>query len=100
MCVCVHRGVGVGGGGGVRGWVVGVGIFHKRNDIILPIRLPQDRADASSSSFYICRFSHRLCGFLFWADEGGTLLRLFYCASLITAQQLGYLNVHLQRHYT
>lgn len=37
------------------------------------------------------------------ADIGGSLLLiallLIYCSSLITAQQLEYLNVHLQRHY-
>lgn len=40
---------------------------------------------------------------IFLANIGGSLLLiallLIYCSSLITAQQLEYLNVHLQRHY-
>lgn len=41
------RGVGEGGG-----LAVGVDIFHERDDIMLPIRLPQEQGYASFSSFY------------------------------------------------
>lgn len=63
------------GWGGVG--VVGVGIFHKRDDIILPIRLPQEQGYASISSFYISAGSH-IFVFLFFftlsANSGGRLL--------------------------
>lgn len=38
--------------GGGDGLAVGVDIFHERDDIMLPIRLPQEQGYASFSSFY------------------------------------------------
>ncbi len=82
-----------------------------RDDIILPIRLPQEQGYASFSPFYISAgfyiFSVSFSSFLLsvvlcLANTGSSLLLiallLIYCSSLITAQQLEYLNVHLQRH--
>lgn len=93
--------------GEVRGASVGVGIFHKRDDIILPIRLPQEQGYASISSFYISAGSHVVTSFFF---PPSFFLRFqpitpvdhfdcFIAVVLITAQQLEYLNVHLCRHY-
>lgn len=85
---------------------MGVGIFHKRDDIILPIRLPQERGYASISSFYISAGSHVVSSFFFAPFflhfQPITLLDRLDCFTavvLITAQQLEYLNVHLCRHY-
>ena len=48
--------------GGRRRWggglAVGVDIFHERDDIMLPIRLPQEQGYASFSSFYISAGFH------------------------------------------
>lgn len=64
------------------------------------------------SPFYISAGFHIFCRslqlpfigtFLFLANIGNSLLLiallLIYCSSLITTQQLEYLNVHLQKHY-
>lgn len=41
------------GGCGEGGLAVGVDIFHERDDIMLPIRLPLEQGCASFSSFHI-----------------------------------------------
>lgn len=46
------------GGSGGGGLAVGVDIFHKRDDIMLPTRLPQEQSYASYSSFYITAGFH------------------------------------------
>lgn len=48
----------MGGREGAGGLAVGVDIFHKRDDIMLPIRLPQEQGYASYSSFYITADFH------------------------------------------
>lgn len=45
-------------GGRKGGLAVGVDILHKRDDIMLPIRLPQEQGYASFSSFYISAGFH------------------------------------------
>lgn len=46
------------GGGRGGGLDVGIDIFHERDDIMLPIRLPQEQGYASFSSFHISAGFH------------------------------------------